>query len=218
MFWKVSPSTWNLVSREIAERGSKLSIELMRQLELGGGSGEHLPYVKQVPNTEYISLDLALPRTDKYLKEIPVRLAEIVKFVKGNAEQLPFESEYFEKVISTCLLHHVTDPLAVLFEARRVTKQQGELIFIIPTDPGLLNQFIKRTISYRRLRKFTSQKPELILALDHINHVGGLLELCKFVFKNDELEIDFLPFGIKSWNLNLIARVRVIKKASFDLH
>jgi phosphatidylethanolamine/phosphatidyl-N-methylethanolamine N-methyltransferase len=195
------------------EKKSKLSLKLLRQLELGSGSGEHLPFVKQFPELEYICLDLNLPRTDKYLKASHNNLQGLVKFVQGNAEELTFTSNYFEKVTATCLLHHVTDPLAVLIEARRVTKIEGEIIFVIPTDPGLLNQLIKRVISYRRLRKVTNYKPELILALDHRNHVGGILELCKFVFQNDELKIDYLPFRIKSWNLNLIARVRVIKKA-----
>lgn len=99
-----------------------------------------------------------------------------------------------------------------------MTKVGGEIIFVIPTDPGILNQLVKRLISYRRLRKITNRKPELILALDHRNHVGGILELCKFVFQYDNLEIDYLPFRIKSWNLNLIARVHVIKKhvAEYD--
>jgi ubiquinone/menaquinone biosynthesis C-methylase UbiE len=154
-----------------------------------------------------------MPRTEKYLKSSHLKLQEVAKFIQGNAEELPFKSNYFERVTSTCLLHHVTDPLAVLIEARRVTKIGGEIVFIIPTDPGLLNQFVKRTISYRRLRKMTNFRPELILALDHRNHVGALLELCKFVFQKDEMIIDYLPFRIKSWNLNLIARVRVIRKS-----
>jgi len=194
------------------EKKSRLSLKLIRQIELGSGSGEHLPYVRQIPQHEYICLDLYLPRTEKYLKSSHKELQGVVKFVKGDAEAIPYETCYFEKVTATCLLHHVHDPLAVLLEARRVTKVGGEIIFVIPTDPGILNQTVKRLISYRRLRKITNHKPELILALDHRNHVGGILELCKFVFQYDDLEIDYLPFRIKSWNLNLIARVRVTKK------
>jgi SAM-dependent methyltransferase len=193
------------------EKKSKRSLRLIRQLELGSGSGEHLPYVSEIPEQEYVCLDLALPHTQKHLNNSNPELQKVVKFVQGNAEVLPFNSNHFEKVTSTCLLHHVDDPLAVLIEARRVVKPGGEIVVVIPTDPGILNQMIKRVISYRRLRKFTIYKPELILALDHRNHVGGLIELCKFVFQNDELQIDYLPFRVKSWNLNLIARVHVIK-------
>ena len=194
------------------EQKSNLKLRLVRQLELGSGSGEHLPYVRSIPEKEYICLDLSKPRTDNYLKSCDPELQKVVKFVQGNAEDLPYKSSSFEKVTATCLLHHVSDPLAVILEARRVTKKEGEICFIIPTDPGLLNQIVKKVISYRRMKKFTNYKPELILALDHVNHVNGLLELCKFVFQEDDFRIEYLPFRIKSWNLNLIARVRVIKK------
>lgn len=49
------------------EKESKLSLNLTRQIELGSGSGEHLPYVKQIPLHEYVCLDLYLPRTEIYL-------------------------------------------------------------------------------------------------------------------------------------------------------
>jgi phosphatidylethanolamine/phosphatidyl-N-methylethanolamine N-methyltransferase len=194
------------------ERGSNLKLNLIRQLELGSGNGEHLPYVKEIPEKEYICLDLRTPRNSKYLKLSHPNLQKIVKFKKGNAEKLPFKSNYFEKVTATCLLHHVSDPLAVCIEARRVTQFEGEIVFILPTDPGILNQLVKRFISYRRMSKFSSHKPSLILALDHKNHISGLLEIVKFVFKNDDVRITFLPFRFNSWNFNLIARVSIVKK------
>jgi SAM-dependent methyltransferase len=58
---------------------------------------------------------------------------------KGSFEHLVIEifedieskdfNDYFEKAISTCLLHHVTDPVAALIEAHRVTKTQEVLGF-----------------------------------------------------------------------------------------
>ena len=195
------------------ETKTDLNLVLNKQLELGSGNGEHLPYVKIFPKKEYICLDLKKPVTRKYLKLSHPDLQKVVKFIQGNAESLPFKSNYFEKVTSTCLLHHVLDPLAVLLEARRVTKEEGEIIFIIPTDPGILNQLVKKIISYKRMRKFTHYEPALILALDHINHVGGILEIVKYVFQNDTLKIDYLPFKFRSWNFNLIARVRIIKRS-----
>ena len=136
------------------EKKSRLKLKLINQLELGSGSGEHLPYVKVFPEKKYICLDLSLPRTDVYLKSSAAELQKIVEFVQGDAEELDFKSNTFEKVTATCLLHHVSDPLAVLLEARRVTKVDGEICLIIPTDPGLLNQWVKRLVSYKRMKKF----------------------------------------------------------------
>lgn len=194
------------------EKRSRLVIPLERQLELGSGSGEHLPFVHQIPNKAYVCLDTNLPRTQEWIKKSSLELQKKLQFIKANAESIPFKDQSFEKITGTCLLHHVSDPLAVLIESRRVLKVGGEIVFIMPTDPGFFNQTIKRLVTYRRMKKFTHYKPQLILALDHINAVNSIIELAKFVFKDDDLKIDYLPFRIKSWNFNLIVRLRIIKK------
>jgi ubiquinone/menaquinone biosynthesis C-methylase UbiE len=180
-------------------------------LEIGGGSGEHLKYVKYIPGEKYISLDLRAPLTDSHINQISSKLKSKLQFIQGNAEKLQFKDNEFDRVYSTCLLHHVDDVLAVLHEARRVTKIGGEIAFIIPTDPGLLNQFIKRIISYPKMRRISKVKPELFYAIEHKNHIGSILELIKFVFKNDNLQFHFRPFRIRSWNFNLLVVVKVTK-------
>jgi ubiquinone/menaquinone biosynthesis C-methylase UbiE len=194
------------------EKRHRLVIPLDRQLELGSGSGEHLPFVKKIPNKAYVCLDLNLPSTKEWIKKSSPQLQTVLQFIKANAENIPFEDQSFERLTGTCLLHHVQNPLAVLIESRRVCKVEGEIVFIMPTDPGIFNQTVKRLVTYRRMKKFTHHKPQLILALDHINTVNSIIELAKFVFKDDDLKIDYLPFRIKSWNFNLIVRLRIIKK------
>jgi len=183
-------------------------------LELGGGSGEHLKFVQDVPEIKYVSLDLRQNITKNHQSEASTELLKKIEFVIGNAEILPFPNLEFDRVFSTCLLHHVDDVLAVLLEARRVAIAGGEIAFIVPTDPGLVNQFIKRVISYPKLRKISKIKPELIYALEHKNHIGGILELIKFVYQKDELRLHYRPFRIKSWNLNLLVVAHVIKSKS----
>jgi ubiquinone/menaquinone biosynthesis C-methylase UbiE len=180
-------------------------------LEIGGGSGEHLKYIKYIPGKKYISLDLRAPLTASHTNQISSKLKSKLQFIQGDAQKLQFKDNEFDRVFSTCLLHHVEDVFAVLHEARRVTKIGGEIAFIVPTDPGLLNQFIKKIISYPKMRKITKIKPELFYALDHKNHVGSILELIKFVFKNDKLQLHFRPFRIRSWNFNLLVVAKITK-------
>jgi len=139
---------------------------------------------------------------------------EKVKFVLGNAEDLPFDDDSFDRVFSTCLLHHVDDVLSVLLEAKRVAKHNGgEIAFSLPTDPGFLNQMVKKLYSFRRIKKFTSIRPELIYALEHKNHVMGIMEQIRLVFNEDNLVFHYKPFGIlKSWNLNLLVVAKITKK------
>jgi ubiquinone/menaquinone biosynthesis C-methylase UbiE len=183
-------------------------------LELGSGQGEHLPYVHQIPQNEYVCLDLRDFVETEALESLDKNFKDVLKFIVGNAENIPFEDSRFDRTFSTCLLHHCSDPLQVLMEARRVTKPGGELAFALPTDPGLLNQLVKRIVSARRMRKFTTISPWLIYSLEHQNHISGLLELIKLVFKDDDLKLHYTPFKIRSWNFNLACVVHVKRSAA----
>ena len=181
-------------------------------LEIGGGSGEHLKHVNNTSIERYTSIDL---RKDLPIFEdlkISLDFYNKVEFVVGNAESLPFKESTFDRVLGTCVLHHVDDPLQVLSEVRRVTKLGGEISFALPTDPGIANQLVKRFITYKKLRKLSSIRPELFYALDHQNHVNGLIEIFKYVFRNDDFEIVYHPFHIRSWNLNLLVTLQARKK------
>jgi ubiquinone/menaquinone biosynthesis C-methylase UbiE len=185
--------------------------QIEKVLEIGGGQGEHLKFLTYVPTSEYVSLDLRTLTDTSHLATLESDLKSKINFVTGDAENIPYQENYFDRTFSTCLLHHVDDPLQVLLEARRVTKIGGEIVFAMPTDPGLLNQTIKKIISYRVLKKFTDFEPALFYALEHKNHVGGLLTLIKFVYQADKIKIKYGPFPIKSWNLNLVVGVHITK-------
>jgi ubiquinone/menaquinone biosynthesis C-methylase UbiE len=180
-------------------------------LEIGGGSGEHLPYIRYVPSKSYTSVDIRDKFSDIHTEKLSKDLLGKLDFIVGDAQNLPFADSIFDRVFSTCLLHHVDDVLAVLLEAKRVTRQKGEIAFIVPTDPGLLNQIVKRIVSYPKLRKLSAIRPELFYALDHKNHVGSILELIKFVYSEDEVDLHYRPFRIRSWNLNLLVVAKIVK-------
>jgi ubiquinone/menaquinone biosynthesis C-methylase UbiE len=182
-----------------------------KTLEIGVGSGEHLEFVTDFPKTEYIGVDISPLQSGKLDERIPSDLLKVVRFVKANAEDLPFQENYFDRVSSTCLFHHLDDPMAAMMEARRVVRVGGEISVVLPTDPGLLNQFVKHIYSYRRMKKLTNIDPSLIYALEHKNHILSLIKLFKEVFKNDKITLRFLPFRINSWNLNLAVSIHIVK-------
>jgi ubiquinone/menaquinone biosynthesis C-methylase UbiE len=184
-----------------------------RVLEIGGGSGEHLPFISYIPTEAYVSIDLRPIIVKDHLTNLSEEFKSKLSFVEGDAQSLPFDNETFDRVFTTCLLHHVDDVLAVLLEARRVTETGGEIAFLFPTDPGILNQLVKRLFSYRRIRKLTKVDPKLIYALDHKNNIQGILEQIKYVFYLDEVKFKFRPIPfIRSWNLNLLVVAKIIKR------
>jgi ubiquinone/menaquinone biosynthesis C-methylase UbiE len=194
----------------------KISVE--RVLEIGAGQGEHWPHLSNIPTKEYVALDLRERTDPNYFDQMSVDFQEKLRFVIADAQKIPIEDNYFDRVFSTCVLHHVDDPLSVLIEARRVTKIEGEILFAMPTDPGLANQLVKKLISYRELSKHTKYDPKLFYALEHQNHIRGLMTLIEFVFQSDDFIFNYSPFSVKSWNMNLIVTASIIKKAKSPLY
>jgi ubiquinone/menaquinone biosynthesis C-methylase UbiE len=194
------------ISHKLLEK-SRSTIPIYQILEIGAGQGEHLQHIKIEPKVNYFCIDKQLPRDSK----ITHNYAFKVTFLKMKAEELKFDDCFFQRVQLTCVLHHIDDVLASLMEIRRVMSIGGECRIVLPTDPGFLNQFVKKIYLYRRLRKYSNFPPETIYALEHKNHIGGILALIRFVFRDDDLRIKFFPFGIRSWNFNLLVVASAIK-------
>lgn len=142
--------------------------------------------------------------------ELGSRLLSI-NWITGSVEKIPLENESFDRVTSTCLLHHVDDPLAAMLEMRRVTKKAGEISIGLPADPGVLNRFVKKIYTYKKAKKLGMMNPAFVYSLDHQNHIFGLIEIAKYVFRDDDLRIRYLPFKLKSPNLNLLVVLSVVK-------
>lgn len=202
-----------LRSKKISKLRKK-DLSKYRVLEIGGGSGEHLKYVSFTPS-KYVSVDLRKPDKELCKKNLlaAAHVAE-ADFVQANAENLPFKDREFDLVLGTCVLHHVDDVLAVLLESKRVVAEFGEVIFILPTDPGILNYLIKKIISYPKLRRQGLLNPEVVYAIDHRNHVGSIISQFKYVFSDSEVSLHFKPFHVNSTNLNLYLAIHARVKSA----
>lgn len=62
-----------------------------------------------------------------------------MKFSVGNAHELKYKNDSFEAVYILEVLEHVSDPLSVLKEIKRVLKRRGYAILLVPTDSNLFN-------------------------------------------------------------------------------
>jgi ubiquinone/menaquinone biosynthesis C-methylase UbiE len=136
---------------------------------------------------------------------------DVLKFEIGNVESLAYADNSFDRVIGTCVLHHIGNPFEALQEIRRVTMNQGEICFVLPTDPGILNRLIKKIITFPKLRKISHLPPELLYALDHQNHIESIIQMFRYVFREDEISIQYSPFALRSWNLNLLVTLKARK-------
>lgn len=173
-------------------------------LEIGGNRGEHVPYVRHRYD-RYVLSDLTLP--DLSHLQVPDPRVEAAV---ADVESLPYDDAYFDRVISTCVLHHVSDPLVAFAQIRRVTRSGGNVTVLLPTDPGICYRVAKTLTSGRAARR-RGILPlyRLVDALDHRNHFGSLVTQLRHVFRDDEIAINWRPFRVPSWNLNAFAVVQI---------
>jgi ubiquinone/menaquinone biosynthesis C-methylase UbiE len=120
-----------------ARRASVLADAHGRTLEIGAGTGLNLRHypaaVDELVLTEPV--DAMSTRLHRRADD-----DERARVVASPAEDLPFEDDYFDTVVSTLVLCTVEHPERALAEISRVLKPGGQLLFIehvLSDDPKL---------------------------------------------------------------------------------
>lgn len=188
-------------SHRALERGlGRLPLKA-KVLEVGGNLGEHLQFVKH-SYEEYLVTDIR----DTGFQSDDKR----VRFEVADVENLPYPDSSIDRVVLTCVLHHVTDVHRALVSIRRVVRPQGLVSVMLPCDPGLAYRIAKTVGPYRSLRKLGSEiSAQFCHYQQHRNHFPGISAAIKEVFSEDQVRTSWWPFPIRSWNLNLFAILQI---------
>ena len=99
-----------------------------RVLDLGCGAGRFYEFLKD-KNIKYTGLD----NSEKFIKIARAKYPQL-QFLLGDALNLPFPNNYFDKVYSIALLHHIPSRqarLKIIYETKRVLKPDGFLILTV---------------------------------------------------------------------------------------
>jgi phosphatidylethanolamine/phosphatidyl-N-methylethanolamine N-methyltransferase len=174
-----------------------------RLLELGGNIGEHCRFVTHSYSeylvTDYRSVDFK-PMNDR------------VRFEVADAEELPYPESSFDRVLVTCVLHHLPNPELALREMRRVVRPGGLISLTLPCDPGLLYRVGKAVGPYRSLkRRGFDQDPRVFHYSQHRNHYPGLNAHIRDIFSTDDIQRRSWPFLVPTWNMNLFSIFQIRK-------
>ncbi|HJQ50845.1 MAG TPA: class I SAM-dependent methyltransferase [Gaiellaceae bacterium] len=123
-------------------------------LEVGAGTGLNLPhYDGKVESLVFTDPEPAmLRRLQKKVRE----QAPLAKVLRAPAEDLPFEDDTFDTVVSTLVLCGVDDQARSLREIRRVLRPGGRLLFLehVRSDEPALARFQDRMNWLNRLVVF----------------------------------------------------------------
>jgi len=123
----------------------------------------------------------------------------VENFIVADAQRLPFKSKAFMDVYASHLIEHLSNPLAFLKEARRVS--QGALHLWLPNffgenawkDPTHLHAF-----SYYSLKKLLRKAGYSWIHVENVNISGRLPKLVRKIFTHlmliliEELQIEAL--------------------------
>lgn len=96
-------------------------------LELGCGSGVALDLLAQNGCTHLVGLDWLNTSV-----RLAAERAKTASLICGDATQLPFEDDSFDKIFAQHLIEHFADPVAVFREWQRLLKPGGRLVAITP--------------------------------------------------------------------------------------
>jgi SAM-dependent methyltransferase len=166
-------------------------------LEVGANKGEHFPYVRHGFD-RYVASDIEPPRL---LPEVAADPR--VEPLACDVAALPFPDQCFDRVIVTCVLHHVDSPYDAAFELRRVTRIAGMITILVPNDPGAAYRWGKSLTTGRRARKLgRGRESALADAIGHHNHFRSIHVQLQEAFRRDDVSIRWFPFRVPAVELN----------------
>jgi len=119
--------------REVAERSME-ALDLQqgeRVLDVGCGTGVFLPAVAARVGRE--GRVVGLDHSETFLREARARIVDaglddVVSFVSGDAQSLPFEDHTFDAAHTERVLMHLADADAAMREMRRVVRPGGRVV------------------------------------------------------------------------------------------
>lgn len=139
-----------------------------------------------------------------------------IRFILADATKMPLRDGDFDRVLVTCVLHHIPKVEMALSEIRRVAKTGAKIDFYLPCDPGMLYRWIRHWTSHfkqKRSMKLTWLEVKHLWAVEHRNHYLGILSSIRGIFMHDDIRIKRYPFRLFSWNFNLYSVIGIqVKK------
>lgn len=186
---------------------SRGSLVFEKVLEVGALNGEHTHFVMH-KFSQYFVTDIRNPSQatldDLNKRGFTFRLADV--------ENLPFESEYFDRVISTCLLHHLENPRKGINEIFRVVKSGGTVDILVPNDPSFIystSWFV--TTGIRALIKRKYQESYLNRKSEHIQDLNTIEGMLQSHNQRNLIVKKYFPNVFKRRNLTVLFRFTIIK-------
>lgn len=196
-------------SHRLVERRLPATATYSKVLEIGAGTGEHLPFVRHsfdeytLTDSDSATLEVAKKKNSASVHR------EKLKFEIQEGTTLSYPDGSFDRVVAVHVLEHIYQPHLAITQWRRVLRKGGLLSILIPTDPGVAwrmgrhfgprRNAIKRGIAY-----------DYVMAREHVNSCNNLLALLRHYFP--ERSEAWWPLPLPSIDLNLFFAFHAVEK------
>jgi len=176
-------------------------------LEIGPGFHSHINYL----NHDYDVYYIIEKEKDKLLFHKKFQNKKI-KLSTYKKNKMPFKKNFFDRIIMSHVLEHISNPEKFIEEVMKKLKKGGVFSIALPTDPAFLwrmGRLFSKIFFIKKKQNISSKEYDYINALDHVNSVFSLYSILNYKYKN-KIE-SYLPFRVKSFDLNLFYNVHLIK-------
>lgn len=182
------------------------SVPNAKTLEIGAGTGGHIAH-EDLSNQSYHCIELRPHMAEKIMERFPQ-----VRAVVGDCQRnIPFEDNFFDRVLATHVLEHLTDLPAALDQIQRVLAPGGLFSAVIPCDPGLAYGFARKISSERIFRKRYGMSYDWFIHREHINSPDEILTLLRQRFT--PVHSEYWPLRVPVVNMNLCIGITLRKAA-----
>ena len=123
----------------------------------------------------------------------------------GQAEDWDESLGSFDRVIATCVLHHVDDVAAVLRNVRKWLAPGGRFSLFLPSDPGFLNRINRKLFVTPRARRVGFDHYPVVNAREHHNHYWSIRTELQHQFADCHVVRRYYPFGIPAADCSLFS-------------
>jgi ubiquinone/menaquinone biosynthesis C-methylase UbiE len=116
-------------------------------LDLGCGMGWVVRHAANLADGrgEFYGIDISSKMIEK--AEAGSTSYKNVRFHKANADELPFDNDFFDLIVCSNSFHHYFHPGRVLQEVFRVLKPNGRIYVLDPTADGLVTRMLDRRVT-----------------------------------------------------------------------
>jgi ubiquinone/menaquinone biosynthesis C-methylase UbiE len=129
-YYKRNTKNIERVGKRFAKILRNAGFENGRILDTGCGFGAVvIELAKQFPDSEIVGIDLGEPLLELGQSlAAKAGVADRIALSKDDVQKLRFESNSFDVVVNTFMVHIVDDPVSMLNEIERVAKNQGTIM------------------------------------------------------------------------------------------